>query len=187
VLVRVKSLIRRLASNQKPASEQEEYTLHNLSIHRKGRQVIGNGKTLSFTLKEFDLQRKSIPVDPNETFEGQENTKTNENLIVMDLSGKVLSIVDEGQEIGGVGRSLDSKNLAYEGGKNTSTELYISDVYKPQPKLVAVNILGLFADYDSIKWSPSGNKLLINGYSDPINGPDCGTPVLHIITLGPRT
>lgn len=127
---------------------------------------------------------KIIPVNPKESFAGKDNTKTNESLVVMDLSGKILSTVDEGQDIGGTGWSPDSKKLAYDGGKN---ELYISDVYKPQPKLLAVNILGLYTDYDPIKWSPSGNKLLINGYSDPVNGPDYDTPVLHIITLGSNT
>ncbi|MCH5583500.1 hypothetical protein MK805_00755 [Shimazuella sp. AN120528] len=130
---------------------------------------------------------KIIPVDPNETYEGKDNTKTKENLVVMDLSGKIQSVVDEGSDIEGVGWSPDSKKLAYADGQNASTELYISDVIKPQPKLVAVNILGLFADYDPIKWSPSGNKLLINGYSDPVKGPDYGTSVLYIITLGQHT
>jgi DNA-binding response OmpR family regulator len=55
VLVRVKSLFRRLEKNYKQTEKTDEYTLHGLSINQKGRKVTINGSTLSFTLKEFDL------------------------------------------------------------------------------------------------------------------------------------
>ncbi|MCH5583502.1 response regulator transcription factor [Shimazuella sp. AN120528] len=55
VLVRVKSLFRRLAKHQKPANESEEYTLHDLLINQRGRKVVVNGASIPLTLKEFDL------------------------------------------------------------------------------------------------------------------------------------
>lgn len=126
---------------------------------------------------------KIIPISPNETYQGKDNTKTKEDLIIIDLAGNTQSTVTEGPDIGGMGWSPDSKKLAYSITRSHSNELYVSDIFKPQPKLLAVNILGFFADYDPIKWSPEGNKLLINGYTDPNQDPNYSPPVLHIITL----
>lgn len=55
VLVRVKSLFRRLEKNNKKTNEIEEHTIHGLSINQKCRRVTINGSALPFTLKEFDL------------------------------------------------------------------------------------------------------------------------------------
>lgn len=55
VLVRVKSLFRRLEKNHKYTDEVVEYTIHDLSINQKGRKVTVNRTALPFTLKEFDL------------------------------------------------------------------------------------------------------------------------------------
>lgn len=127
---------------------------------------------------------KIIPISPNETYQGKDNTKTKEDLIIIDLAGNKKSIVSEGPEIEGMGWSPDSKKLAYSIFKSHSNELYVSDTFKPQPKLLAVNIPGVFDDYDPIKWSPEGDKLLINGYTDgPNPDPGYNPPILHIITL----
>jgi two-component system, OmpR family, alkaline phosphatase synthesis response regulator PhoP len=55
VLVRVKSLLRRLLNHQQKSSEKEEYKIYDLSIDQTGRKVVVNGKALNLTLKEFDL------------------------------------------------------------------------------------------------------------------------------------
>jgi DNA-binding response OmpR family regulator len=54
VLVRVKSLLRRL-SNQQEKLIDEIFWISNLSINRKNREVAINGRALNLTLKEFDL------------------------------------------------------------------------------------------------------------------------------------
>jgi two-component system, OmpR family, alkaline phosphatase synthesis response regulator PhoP len=55
VLVRIKSLLRRLPNHPQQSSEKEEYKIYDLSINTIGRKVVVSDRVLNLTLKEFDL------------------------------------------------------------------------------------------------------------------------------------
>jgi two-component system, OmpR family, alkaline phosphatase synthesis response regulator PhoP len=54
VLVRVKSLLRRLSHHQQP-NIREEHKIFDLSLNQKSRKVVVKDRALNLTAKEFDL------------------------------------------------------------------------------------------------------------------------------------
>lgn len=105
---------------------------------------------------------KMIPNDPNDPTRGLDNFSGKTSLVLMDLTGKEISTVAEGEIIGAVSWSLDSCKLAYHITKSEQpSELYIKNLRDPHPTLLTANI-----QVSSVNWNPSGKRLLIHGYSD---------------------
>jgi Tol biopolymer transport system component len=101
-----------------------------------------------------------------------------QSLVIMDLDGKNQSTVAESKLVGGVGWSPDSSKLAYFSMKSvqaSQTELYVADVKSLHSSLLSTNILSFFGS-DRVVWSPTGNKLYINGIGE-------NSEALYVITL----
>jgi Tol biopolymer transport system component len=104
---------------------------------------------------------KLIPKDPND--KGKESFVGLKVLMLMDTTGKQQKIVAQSNEIMGLNWSGDSQKLSYLIWKSyatNQTELHIADIRKGEISILATNI----QSYNKqIKWSPSGNKVLVNG------------------------
>jgi two-component system alkaline phosphatase synthesis response regulator PhoP len=55
VLVRVKSLLRRLSHHQQPPNDADSYRIHDLVIYPTSRKVLVKNNSIRLTAKEFDL------------------------------------------------------------------------------------------------------------------------------------
>jgi hypothetical protein len=104
-------------------------------------------------------------------------------LIVMDLSGKIRSTVATAPYITNASWSGDSTKIAYLVLKNhgsEQSELFVTNLKNGHPSMLAVNIPCVY--YREMEWSPSNNKLLINGlyYSRANANP---SPVLYVVSI----
>ncbi|WP_298838328.1 hypothetical protein [Clostridium sp.] len=107
------------------------------------------------------------------------NSNTNRSLILSDLLGNKLKTFAEGTQIMGTSWSSDGSKLAYTvaSENNCDAGLFVVNVKSYKVVQLAVDIQYIS---DSVKWSPSGKRLLASHFMMHNNKPSFTT---HIIDL----
>lgn len=92
------------------------------------------------------------------------SAKTKRTLILADLMGNELKTFSEGTQIMGTSWSSDGSKLAYTIAceSNVDAGLFVVDVKSGKVVQLAVDIQYVS---DSVKWSPSGNRLLASNFT----------------------